>query len=98
MFCAGVSSDLAVIAELLHEASNGIAWHLAVGSYVGDRHAGGGVATVFHNLENSGGETLLQRSQCTGLKFKQVKIYEYDSGNSRKWGKEMWQRRTGRRD
>ncbi len=53
---AVVVAYLAVIAELLHKASDGIAWHLAVGSNVGDRKAGGGVTAVLHNLENSGRE------------------------------------------
>jgi hypothetical protein len=66
---------LAVIAELLHKASDGIAWHLAVGSNVGDRKAGGGVTAVLHNLQNSGRESLVH-------KFKE---YEFNSRNSRKW-------------
>ena len=72
---AVVVAYLAVIAELLHKASDGIAWHLAVGSNVGDRKAGGGVTAVLHNLQNSGRESLVH-------KFKE---YEFNSRNSRKW-------------
>ena len=68
-------AHLAVIAELLHETSDGIARHLAVGSNVGDRKAGGGVTAVLHNLQNSGRESLVH-------KFKE---YEFNSRNSRKW-------------
>jgi len=72
---AAVVAYLAVIAELLHKASDGIAWHLAVGSNVGDGKAGGGVTAVLHIWTNSGRDRISAQIQGVCIQFE----------DSRKW-------------